>query len=47
MLGSVAHKIPLFAPERVGGEGEISCLSLALVLLLHTTDLNGGGGGRG
>ena len=46
MLGSVAHKIPLFAPERVGREGEVSCLSLALVLLLHTSDLNRRGWGR-
>lgn len=46
MLGSVAHKIPLFAPERVGREGEVSCLSLALVLLLHTSDLNGRGWGK-
>ena len=42
----MAHKIPLFAPERVGREGEVSCLSLALVLLLHTSDLNRRGWGR-
>lgn len=46
-LGFVAYKIPLFAPERVRGEGEVSGLSLAFVLLLHMNDLNGRGeGGR-
>ena len=46
-LGFVAYKIPLFGPERVRGEGEVSGLSLAFVLLLHTNNLNGreeGGG---
>ena len=42
-LGFVAYKIPLFAPERVRGEGEVSGLSLAFVLLLHMNDLNGRG----
>ena len=49
-LGFVAYKIPLFGPERVRGEGEVSGLSLAFVLLLHTNNLNGreeGGGGEG
>ena len=49
-LGFVAYKIPLFGPERVRGEGEVSGLSLAFVLLLHTNNLNGRGcvcGGEG
>ena len=45
-LGFVAYKIPLFGPERVRGEGEVSGLSLAFVLLLHTNNLNGREGGE-